>query len=157
MYEPGLYIREAVEKDLDRLARLIYRFYSFNEEFDPAWALDESAESIAKELAAEYLNGDDLVLVADYDNEVVGYIRVVVSENRILASKRIGIIKELYVIPQYRGRGIASRLITEAQERLSDKGVKHISAEFPSANYVAEKFYKSLNFRPYLSTYLREV
>ena len=157
MYEPGLYIREAAEKDLDRLARLIYRFYSFNEEFDPAWALDESAESIAKELAAEYLSSDDLVLVADYDNEVVGYIRVVISENRILASKRIGIIKELYVIPQYRGRGIASRLITEAQERLSDRGVKHISAEFPTANYVAEKFYKSLSFRPYLSTYLREV
>ncbi len=157
MYEPGLYVRPASEKDLERLARLIYRFYSFNEEFDPAWALDEDAEAIARELAGEYIGSDDLVLVAEYDNEVVGYIRIVVVENRILASKRLGVIKELYVLPPFRGRGIASRLIAEAQERLGDMGVKHISAEFPAANYVAERFYRALSFRPYLSMYLREV
>ncbi|MEB3774599.1 MAG: GNAT family N-acetyltransferase [Desulfurococcales archaeon] len=157
MYEPGLSVRRASESDLESLSRLVYRFYSFNQEFDPAWALDADAENIAAELAKEYISGEDLVLVADYDNEVVGYIRIVVMENRILASKRLGVIKELYVLPPFRGRGIASRLIAEAQKRLEEAGVKHIAAEFPSANYVAEEFYKSLRFRPYMSMYLREV
>ncbi len=157
VYEPGLHVREAQEGDVEALARLILRFYRFNEEFDPAWAVAEDAEEQARRLAVEYAGGRGLTLVAVSDEEVVGYLHVEVRENPMLASKRLGVITELYVLPSHRGRGIASRLVEEAQRILASRGVEHVAAEFPTQNYVAEGFYKSRGFRPYTSLYLREV
>ncbi|MCE4599320.1 MAG: GNAT family N-acetyltransferase [Desulfurococcales archaeon] len=158
MYEPGLYIRSPNERDVDKLAVLIFRFYSFNEEFDPAWSLASNAEEVSRELALEYIkDGGGVVLIADYDGQVVGYLRAVVRENRILAWSKIGVIQELYVLPPYRGRGIAKRLVEEAGRKLRELGVRHIAAEFPALNYVAENFYKEGGFRPYLNVYVRDV
>ncbi|MCE4599974.1 MAG: GNAT family N-acetyltransferase [Desulfurococcales archaeon] len=157
MYEPALYIRKPLESDADSLAQLIKRFYLFNEEFDPAWATVENIDEATAEVAKKYIEGDGLTLVAVCDNELIGYLRAEIRENPVLATGKIGVITELYVIPSKRGRGIASRLVDEARNRFAEMGITHVAAEFPAKNFVAEAFYKKLKFREYSSVYLREV
>ncbi|MCE4621994.1 MAG: GNAT family N-acetyltransferase [Desulfurococcales archaeon] len=157
MYEPALSVRKPVESDLEALANLIKRFYLFNEEFDPAWAVTDNLDQAAMERAKAYIEGDGITLVAVCDDEPVGYLHVEIRDNPMLSTRKLGIITELYVIPAKRGRGIASKLVEEAQKELSSLGIAHIAAEFPSQNFVAQSFYTKLKFRSYSSIYLREV
>ena len=157
MYEPALSVRKPVESDLEALANLIKRFYLFNEEFDPAWAVTDNLDQAAMERAKAYIDGDGITLVAICDDEPVGYLHVEIRDNPLLSTRKLGIITELYVIPAKRGRGIASKLVEEAQKELSSLGIAHIAAEFPSQNFVAQSFYTKLKFRSYSSIYLREV
>jgi len=157
MYEPGVVVRPPRPGEEEALAGLILRFYMFNEEFDPAWAVTEDAEEAAREVAREYVAGKGYTLVAVSDGRIVGYLHLEVRENRMLAARRVGVITELYVHPSWRGRGVASLLVEEAQQLLDREGVPHIAAEFPTKNYVAERFYTKKRFRPYTSLYLREV
>lgn len=158
MYEPSIVVRRAREEDIDDLIVMIERFYRFNEEFDPAWSTKPETRLVAKELASKYI-GDpsSVVLVAQIDERIVGFVRAEVRENPILENGRLGVIVELYVHPQYRRRGVARRLVEEASKELARKGVNVVGAEFPSANKIAETFYESLGFRPYLSVYIKEV
>ena len=157
MYEPGVIVRPPREGEEEALARLILRFYLFNEEFDPAWAITDKPEEAALERARAYIAGEGETLVAVVDGRIAGYLHLEVRENPMLAAKKIGVITELYVEPSMRGRGIATLLVDEAEKMLERKGVPHIAAEFPSKNYVAERFYTKKKFRPYTSIYLREV
>ncbi len=157
MYEPGINVRKPLPGDEEGLARLIKRFYLFNEEFDPAWAVVDNVDEAALERARAYIGGEGFTLVASLDERIVGYLHAVVRENPMLAIGRLAVITELYVEPTARGRGIATTLVEEAQRLLERQGITHIAAEFPTQNYVAENFYKSRKFRPYTSLYLREV
>jgi ribosomal protein S18 acetylase RimI-like enzyme len=157
MFEPRVTIRRATEADVESLAVLIRRFYAFNEEFDPAMETAGDVRDKALEVARARVTGGDLLLVAVHEGRLVGYVYGSIVENPLLARRRIGVLKELYVVPEERGRGIATTLIEEAMKELSKIGVHYIAVEFPTRNIVAQKFYEKLGFRPYMSVYLREV
>ncbi len=158
MYEPSVVVREAGPGDVEVLSDYLVRFYRFNEEFDPAWSMARDAGEKARKVIESLLASEkDVVLVAEYDGKVVGFVRAEVRENPMLEAKRIGVIVELYVHPQYRRRGIAGTLVREAAEKLAGMGARLVAAEFPAANEVAESFYRKHGFRPFTSIYLREV
>ena len=157
MYEPGIVVRPPREEDVEALADLIYRFYRFNEEFDPAWSMAPDARERARSVAESYVKGEGKTLVAVHDGVVIGYIHGSVRENPMLERGRQAVITELYVKPQHRGRGVATMLVEELARLYAREGVTVVTAEFPTANFVAESFYKAKGFRPYTSIYIREV
>ncbi len=157
MYEAGVSVRKPRKGEEGELARLIYRFYAFNEEFDPAWALSDDAEERATEEARRAVEGGDIVFVAEVDGQIVGYIRGYVRELRLLKDGKIGVITELYVHPRFRGRRIGALLIDRFAEEARERGASRIAAEIPSSNIVAERFYSKLGFRNFMITYIKEV
>ena len=159
MEEAVIGIRKARPEDAEALAELILRFYTFNEEFDPAWSTVENAREKALERAKKSIEAEDtIVLVAVAEDQVIGYALTDIFDTDILAVGRLAVIRELYVKPQYRGRGVASRLVDETQEIVKEeKNIQYLAAQFPTANFIAERFYKSRKFRPFISIYLREV
>ncbi|MEM4620725.1 MAG: GNAT family N-acetyltransferase [Desulfurococcaceae archaeon] len=157
MYESRIAIRKPVESDIRSLAQLILRFYMFNEEFDPSMEVAGDANSAALKLSESRVRGEGLTLVADINGRVVGYVYGTITENLMLARRRIGLLKELYVVPEERGRGVASMLIEYAMRELSKQGIKYVAVEFPTLNIIAEKFYEKLGFRKFTSIYLKEV
>jgi len=156
MYEPGVVIREASEKDVEEVARLIVRFYMFNEEFDPAWTAREDLKRATEIVKKSLEDPSTIVLVAEFDGSVIGVARAVIVDEPMLETSPIGVLKELYVKPEYRRRGIATGLIERMSGILHRKGARAIAAEFPSRNEVAETFYEKLSFRPFKSIYIRE-
>ncbi|MCE4627529.1 MAG: GNAT family N-acetyltransferase [Desulfurococcales archaeon] len=157
MYEAGIVYRKPLEGDREQLANLILRFYRFNEEFDPAWALAGDADNRALSLADRYIAGEGYTIVADHEGELTGFIHAYVQEYPLLENSKQAVIVELYVKPQYRGRGIATGLLEKLMEAVSSDGISVVTAMFPTANFVAERFYSKRKFRRYLQIYLREV
>lgn len=156
-YEPGIIVRMPEDGDLEELASLIKRFHLLNEEFDPAWSLREDADGLVRDLAMSYISGrDGLVLVAEYEGSLVGYIRVVFRDKPLLRLARMAVIEELYVVPRMRGRGVARLLIDHAERMASSRGARVIAAEFPHENSVAEDFYKRSGFRRFACIFIKE-
>jgi len=154
--EPGVVVRQARREDLEEIAGLIVRFYRFNEEFDSAWVSTESMDR-ARNVIEDILSDErNLLLVAEYDGRIVGVIRSELQDEPMLVNSPIAVVKELYVIPEYRRRGIATKLIEETRRILEGRGAKILAAEFPAHNEVAKSFYEKLGFRPFKSVYISE-
>ena len=159
MYEAGFTIRPPRPEDAKKLADLMYRFYAFNEEFDPAWVLGENAEDKAREEASKLASGEtaDIAFIAEFEGSIVGYIRGYLRALPMLKESIVGVITELYVHPRFRGRKIGALLIERFAEEARRRGASRIAAEIPSNNVVAERFYSKLGFRKFMTTFIREV
>jgi len=156
--EPAITVRRATDSDVAGLAELMYRFYAFNEEFDPSWAVVRNLREVIKDHAAEALKDpSSIVLVAASGNSVLGYLRAALEENRLLASSRMLVIKELYVRPEHRRAGVATLLVNKAMDEARKLRASRVAVEFPSANKIAEDLYLKIGFRPYLVRYVKEV
>ncbi len=157
MYEPGVIIRPPRSGEEEKLGDLIFRFYRFNEEFDPAWSMIRNAREKAVEVARSYIEGEGKTLVAEIEGEIVGYTHAKTRTYPMLEASLQGVILELYVKPTSRGRGVATKLVEAISEELKKEGASVITAEFPAANVVARNFYTSRGFRAYTNIYLKEV
>ncbi len=157
MYEPGIVVREVGTEDLEKVAPLVIRFYRFNEEFDPAWSTKDLSLDYVKSILKDRLSSGDILYLAEIEGKVIGFLRAEISINPFLENDKVVAIKELYVMPGYRRRGTARRLIEEVNKVLERINAKILAAEFPSLNTIADNFYKKQGFRKYLSTYIREV
>jgi len=87
--------------------------------------------------------GGDLrnILVAMDHDRMVGYINPVVDGCE-------GWIGGIGILKEYRGRGIGTNLMNEAERMLSAKGVKEVSLEVIDGNTRAERLYGRLGYRP---------
>ncbi len=94
-----------------------------------------SEESIYNAYVASLLNGEGK------ESEIIGYIMLELNKE-----KRYSFIQGLFVEEKYRHRGIAKRLINEAENYSRSIGCKVIEAEI--RNYLF-RFYNELGFSIY--------
>jgi len=80
-------------------------------------------------------------IVAIYKEKIIGYVIC------RLESVGKGHIISLAVDPEYRGRGIGTKLMTRAIEILKAKRCTYIYLEVRKSNYVAINLYKKLGFK----------
>lgn len=158
MHDAGVTVRPPREGDEEGLARLILRFYSLNEEFDPAWSLSREAGERAAEAAKRYIAGEaGLVLVAEVNGVLAGYVRAATREYPLLENPLMLVIEELYVIPQFRGRRIGRVLIAEVENAARRLGAGAVAAEVPAKNTVALSLYSGQGFRELSRVYVKQV
>ncbi|WP_010479190.1 ribosomal protein S18-alanine N-acetyltransferase [Thermococcus zilligii] len=86
-------------------------------------------------------NNPDTFLVAEYNGKVIGYVMA------YLRPDLEGHIMSIAVDPAYRGNGIGSALLTEAIERLIQKGARYIGLEVRVSNEKAIGLYERFGFR----------
>ena len=62
--------------------------------------------------------------------------------------ERIGEVESLSVLPEYRGRGLGSRLLGDLQERLQHQGARDLIIGALAGNTDAIRLYQRLGYRP---------
>jgi ribosomal-protein-alanine N-acetyltransferase len=97
-----------------------------------------------------YKNCPDAFLVAEAENEIVGYIMCRLEYgfsdfNRFKLVKK-GHIVSIAVLSEYRRRGIGSSLITQALKELVNAQVKECYLEVRVSNEVGINLYRKLGF-----------
>ena len=98
---------------------------------------------IVKDYFVNVIKNDDNILLCYEDNEKIkGYIYLKPIENGYL-------IDGLYVDEQYRNNGIASELMEEALNILSNKGINHIDINVLFQNKSAIDLYKKYGFNEF--------
>ena len=147
---PGVYVREAVEEDLEALASMVARLKMVNEELDPHFKVVENLEEAAREYVAKAIASEDkivLVAVAEDTGKPVGVV-IVELVDRVFYKPRIkAVITDFYVIPRYRRRRVGALLVERAAEKAREKGAGILAAVFPAGNNIAREFYTKMGFR----------
>jgi ribosomal protein S18 acetylase RimI-like enzyme len=118
-------------KDRDQLIALwrnVFDYYS-SPHNDPTLSLD-------KKLAAN----DGLLFVAKADGRVVGSIMAGYDGHR-------GWLYSLAVLPEYRHRGIGTRLVHHAEANLQRLGCPKINLQVMPGNEQVEAFYRQLGYQ----------
>lgn len=108
--------------------------------------VDESAEVIAARM-------DDpacveTVILANVDDEAVGFALVRVVPSVLYAAPHAE-LTELYVMEEFRQRGIASGLIAFAEQIASQKGARSILVQTGDDNLPALALYKKFGYEEY--------
>ncbi|MCI4370242.1 MAG: GNAT family N-acetyltransferase [Thermoplasmata archaeon] len=122
----------------------------------------EDVESQAEEILKRDVTNPNAVLLAaegvgaDKD-KVVGVVRAVVRERMFYAPEQEGVILDIYLLPLYRRHGVGEYLLRETTEHLKAKGAGVVTAEFPTQNEIAVRFYAKRGFRPITSLHARSV
>jgi ribosomal protein S18 acetylase RimI-like enzyme len=90
-------------------------------------------------------NPPEAFLVAELDGSVVGYIRLR-PPTRLPENAHVIQVQGLAVHPAARRRGIAAMLLTEAEQRLRERGTQKLTLRVLSTNTTAISLYERLGF-----------
>lgn len=155
---PTVVIRLATKEDLDSAVQLVVRLKRLNAEFDPMLEVVPDIEQAARKYLENALNSpSSVLLVAAEGSKVVGLLKGDVEDRIFYKPRHAGVIKEFYILPEYRRKGIGKRLMMEGVEQLRKKGAEIIMASFPALNEIAINFYKKMGFRPIEYLFAKEV
>lgn len=135
-------IRQATEEDIEAIRKVA----------EAAWENDypeilsrETVDAGVEEwyelenIEADLKMHDAILLVAEVDDEVVGFAHAIWA-------RRTGHILRVYVLPDYRQRGIGGELLASVRDTLLRRGADRIQAMVLAENEQGNAFYESFGF-----------
>ncbi len=148
-------IRLMEKKDIEVVMEQLLRLKHLNEEFDPLLKVSIGNEKeISEKLTKIIEDKDDHInLVAEEGNKVIGMIMSDIVFRIYYDPKYEARIREFYVMPEFRSKGIGMKLIGKLKEIAAQRNIKMVTAEFPSLNLLASNFYKSIDFKELIKIY----
>jgi ribosomal protein S18 acetylase RimI-like enzyme len=149
-------IRVAEKEDVKQAADLMVRMKKLNGEFDPLFKVVKDAD----ERASRYLNEsiaskNCLVLVAESDKKVIGFLRAEVKDRLFYEPVKEGVITDFYILPEGRRKSLGNEILNKASKKLKQMGVAMILVEFPAQNEIAVRFYTKTGFRALVNTFAK--
>ena len=154
-------VRPATRDDLPALGRLGALLMRVHHDFDRLRFIDPGAEperGYANFLGAQLRDADALVLVADVDGRVAGYVYAAIEP---LSWKELrdecGYIHDLVVDPDERGHGAGTALIEAACEWLRGRGMPRVVLGTAEKNVGAQRLFERSQFRRTMVEMTREL
>jgi ribosomal protein S18 acetylase RimI-like enzyme len=141
-------VRDMEERDLDQVATLAAQLVRQHHAFDARrFLLVEPVEKGYRWFLESQLGeADVLLLVAEVDGAVAGYVYGAVEErNWALLLDAHGAIHDVFVDERFRRRGVARQLMEVALARLESAGQVVLSSA--TDNVQAQALFRSLGFR----------
>ena len=150
-------LRNARKEDIDSIIELVLRLKRLNEEFDPLLKVSNAARENIRQYIEEAIDSQrNVLIVAEQAGKIIGALKADIVDRIFYEPPKEGIIRELYVMPEHRRKGLGQRMIEQAIKQLRERGAGLITAEFPAQHKIAVAFYEQLGFRPITSIYARE-
>jgi len=147
-------IREMKEEDIEKAANLLLRLKKFNSEHDPLFSLvDNVEEEVKKYLKQAVKEQFRDAYVAEYQGKIIGIILADIIDRLFYNPRKEVRITDIYVLPEFRKKGLGTELLRELAKIEKKKGCSVITVEFPTENLVATKFFKGEGMRSIISIY----
>jgi len=148
-------IRLMDKKDIEEVMEQLLRLKHLNEEFDPLLKVSVGNEKEISEKLNKMIEDKDnhISLVAEEGNRIIGMIMSDIVFRIYYDPKNEARIREFYVMPEFRSKGVGMKLVAKLKEIAAQRNIKMISAEFPSLNILATKFYESIDFKELIKIY----
>ncbi len=122
-------MRNARTKDIPHILQLWKKFGEYHGWLDTPQAVAERVEKQA-----------DLFLLAETNDEIVGSVMGSYDG-------RFAFVARLVVTPDYRRKGIATKLMQELEKRLREKGASQVSFLIEDNNDPAISLYRKMNYK----------
>ncbi len=154
-------IRPAAPADTKALGRLGALLVQVHHEFDSARFIAPTPETpghYGRFLASQAKRKDAMVLVADKDGAVAGYVYAALEGSDWLTLRGpAGVIYDLIVDPAHRKHGVGLSLLNEAIAALERLGAPRVMLSTAEQNEAAQRLFAGAGFRPTLIEMTREV
>ena len=152
-------IRKAAAEDVSSIVELWKELMDFHKERDRIF----SRSTTGHEGFADYITGHvssetSCLFVAEAGKDIVGYCLAFIEKYPpVLEMTEYGLVQDLGVTKKYQRRAIGQRLLKEAQNWFSEKGVHRIEARVAKSNKLSMEFWTKMGFTPYLETVFLEI
>lgn len=147
----GPIVRRATPADLPRIGRLGALLVEEHYEFDSRRFLAAepgTAEGYASFISTQIEDPDMAVLVADDDGNVIGYAYAAVEGHDYMALRGpAGVLHDVIVDPEHRGRGVGRLLLDAALEFVRSRGGPRVVLSTAARNEAAQRIFASMGFR----------
>lgn len=100
-------------------------------------------------LSAANIARKEIGFLYQADQRVVAFMNISIRNDYVNGTDTSPVvyIEALYVLPEYRGQGIARKLINRAEEFARERGIKQIASDCLIENIASEAFHKSCGFQ----------
>jgi ribosomal protein S18 acetylase RimI-like enzyme len=132
-------VRKASAEDVPQLMELMYGYIV---DFYKRPCPNEAA---LKHLVNHLLDNPSfgLQFVAEKDGLLIGFATLYFSFST-LQVKRIAILNDLYVLPDYRGQKVGEKLFKTCVSYIREEGFAYMTWETAEDNFVAQSFYEKM-------------
>jgi RimJ/RimL family protein N-acetyltransferase len=142
-----LIIRPMVSADLEAIRDITWRgwddvtWWELLERRHGPWTAKSWRDRKAESVVAQCSSAPDTVLVAELGGRVVGY-----ATFHYTPEDRLGEVGNNCVDPQFRGRGIGTRLIAAVLQKLRELGAKVVTVTTMERDLPARRVYEKNGF-----------
>jgi GNAT superfamily N-acetyltransferase len=152
-------VRCARAEDVSRIIPLWQELINVSSARDPHFRMRPDAVTDYQALLSEHLDKEDrLLVVADLDDEIVGYSQSVIDINPPThATHKLGRILSTSVQSKFRRKGIGENMINYAVRWLETRGISRIEVSYSVMNKVSGRFWKKMGFQPHLTVGCRDL
>jgi GNAT superfamily N-acetyltransferase len=146
----GVRLRPAAGSDAEALARTMAAAFDAYRAFAPAgWAPPTAPTEVA--LLRGLLGRPEFwCLVAEADDALAGHVALLPAElaHRPVREPGLGHLRQLFVVPEHWGTGLASALHAAALEAAPERGFRALRLFTPAGQARARRFYAREGWRP---------
>jgi Acetyltransferase, GNAT family len=145
-------IAEASPSETDTIADLWVALARGQREHESHLLPEPNRTRVRERLARYAATGQLLVArsaAGDRESRIVGFVTFVTRNDQYEVDCRRGLVENLYVVPDRRGEGVGSGLLSRAEQRLHEAGVDSISLEAMADNEAARRFYRRHGYEPH--------
>ncbi len=108
------------------------------------WPYEGGKEYFSKRIT----DGNSICLVAEIDNEIVGYLAGAVMEVESWRPVKRTELENMFVKEEFRSKGVGAKLVNEFFNWSKTKGVERSLVVAYATNEKAIKFYQKMGFDP---------
>lgn len=147
-------IRKATPSDIDKLVQLRLLLQQHCEESNPMiWHMTEEGKTILKQRVQNELSiNNSHVLIAEVNGEIIGSAHGEITRRTDYTPKTVGSISTVYVVREFRKRGVGALLVKQLCELFDAEGVEDVTLRYIIGNKEAEAFWRKLGFKPIITT-----
>lgn len=143
-------IRFANKNDLATVVDLARAMVDAHHDIDPYYISGSEHKTLANDFANLLNDRNTMLAVAEVNDKIIGYINVSVERIEYINPKKIGVINNTYIIPQYRHNGVAQTLYKFAEDWLRNKKkIAWVELNADSRNKNATALWDKLGFTTY--------
>ena len=145
-------VRDATKDDLEDVAnlweKLAKHHADLSDDFALAW---DSKRRWSKYLREKFAEISTKLIVAEEDDEIVGFMLCMLSPNiPIYKERKLGVISDAYVREERRKRGVTNKMFDVALKWFKKNKVKSVELRVAMMNPDAQAAWKSLGFAPFM-------
>jgi len=152
---PDWNIRAAQESDIDRLMELLLALQEHHESRNSQlWHLTANGRERLREQLVQFLADEDsrVFVAVNGSEEIVGMAIGQMRRNDSYVPAISASIRRLFVVEEWRNRGIGTELVKWLCQFFASRHVEDISLQYIAGNDEAAWFWEKLGFQPRILT-----